>query len=340
MKTILVTGGAGYIGSHTCVELLAAGYRVVVVDNLANGCEEALRRVEQISRRDILFVEADVRDKDALHRAFSDFSIDAVVHLAGLKSVAESIANTDLYYDVNLGGSIALCDVMEAHGVRNIVFSSSATVYGAESSEPIPEYAATRPVQPFGKTKLAVEHHLRKLCEEDDAWNAVSLRYFNPAGAHPSGLIGEDPKGTPSNLAPYITQVVAGFLDELTVFGDDYPTHDGTGVRDYIHIVDLARGNVAAVNLLAEKRSYMALNLGAGRPYSVLEVLSAFKRAAREDIPYVIGSRREGDIATYLADTAKAEMELGFAAKYDMDDIARDAWNWQSKNADGYGANA
>ncbi len=336
MKTILVTGGAGYIGSHTCVELLKAGYGVVVVDNLDNGCEEALRRVERISHRDLMFVNADVRDKDALNTVFADFPVDAVIHFAGLKSVAESVENPDLYYDVNLGGSIALCEVMESHGIQAIVFSSSATVYGLSSNDPIQEQSETRPAQPYGKTKLAVERHLEKLCKDNQTWNAVSLRYFNPVGAHPSGLIGEDPKGTPNNLAPYITQVAAGFRDKLMVFGDDYPTHDGTGVRDYIHVVDLARGHVAAVNFLAEKRGYMALNLGTGRPYSVLEVLSAFKRAVGEDIPYEIATRRDGDIAIYIADTAKAEMELGWAAKFDMDDMARDAWNWQSKNPEGY----
>ncbi len=336
MKTILVTGGAGYIGSHTCVELLEAGFAVVVVDNLDNGCEEALNRVERISHRDLMFEHADVRDKDSLDRVFRDFPIDAVVHFAGLKSVAESVSNPDLYYDVNLGGTIALCEVMESHGVTDIVFSSSATVYGISSSEPIPEYAETQPAQPYGKTKLAAEQHLQTLCEADERWNAVCLRYFNPVGAHPSGLIGEDPKGIPNNLAPYLTQVAAGFRDKLMVFGDDYPTHDGTGVRDYIHVVDLARGHVQALEFLADQRGFMPLNLGTGRPYSVLEVHAAFERAVGEKLPYVIAPRRDGDIAIYFADTAKAEMELGWTAHYDMDDMARDAWNWQSKNPEGY----
>jgi UDP-glucose 4-epimerase len=336
LKTILVTGGAGYIGAHTCVELLEAGYDVVVVDNLATGSEEALRRVEKLSYRDLMFVEADARDAGAMDRTFADFPIDAVVHFAGLKSVAESVENPELYFDVNLGGSIALCDAMERHGVRNIVYSSSATVYGISSSEPIPEYAQTQPAQPYGKTKLAVERHLKDCCENAH-WNAVCLRYFNPVGAHPSGLIGEDPKGTPSNLAPYLTQVAAGFRDKLMVFGDDYPTHDGTGVRDYIHVVDLAQGHVKALDLLKEKRGFKVLNLGTGRPYSVLEVHAAFEKAVGEPIPYEIAPRRDGDIAEYFADTALAEMELGWEARLDIEDMARDAWNWQLKNPEGYG---
>lgn len=339
MKTILVTGGAGYIGSHTCVELLQAGYGVVVVDNLDNGCEEALRRVEQISNRDLMFVNADIRDKDALNTVCTDYPIEAAIHFAGLKSVAESVENPELYYDVNVGGSISLCDVMESHAITNIVFSSSATVYGVSSNEPIPEDAETRPAQPYGETKLAVEHHLETLCQQNTDWTAVSLRYFNPVGAHPSGLIGEDPKGVPNNLTPYITQVAAGFRDMLMVFGNDYPTHDGTGVRDYIHVVDLARGHLAAVKFLEKTRGYTALNLGTGRPYSVFEVISAFERAVGADIPYELAPRRDGDIAIYFADTTKAQIDLEWTAEYDMDDMARDAWNWQSSNPEGYGAN-
>ncbi len=336
MKTILVTGGAGYIGSHTCAELLATGYGVVVLDNLDNGCEAALRRVEQITHRKPVFVQADVRDKDALDRVFREFSIDATVHFAGLKSVAESVANPALYYDVNLGGSVALCDVMDSHGVRDIVFSSSATVYGVSSDDPIPEHAEKQPAQPYGETKLAVEHHLEELCGENAGWNAVCLRYFNPLGAHPSGLMGEDPRGIPNNLAPYITQVAAGFRDRLMVFGNDYPTRDGTGMRDYIHVVDLARGHAAAIRFLDENPGFMPLNLGTGRPYSVLEVLAAFERAVGEEIPYEIAPRRDGDIAIYFADTTKAEKALGWTADFDMDDMAHHAWHWQSKNPEGY----
>ncbi len=336
MKTILVTGGAGYIGSHTCVELLEAGYAVVVVDNFESGRQEALRRVEKISFRDLLFVQADVRDKDALDGVFNDFPIDAVIHFAGLKSVAESVENPELYFDINMGGSINLCDVMEAHGVKDIVFSSSATVYGISSNEPLPEYADTNPAQPYGKTKLAVERHLKSLHDKDSDWNCIALRYFNPVGAHPSGLIGEDPKGTPNNLAPFITQVAAGFREKLMVFGDDYDTPDGTGVRDYIHVVDLAKGHVAALDLLKEKRGYMAMNLGTGRPYSVLEVHAAFEKAVGEPIPYEVAPRRDGDIDMYFADTALAEMEMGWVARLDIEDMAQDAWNWQSKNPDGY----
>ena len=336
MKTILVTGGAGYIGSHTCVELLEAGYAVVVVDSLASGCEEALRRVQQISQRDLLFVQADVRDKDALHAVFKEFPIDAAIHFAGLKSVAESTANPDLYFDVNLNGSIALCEVMEAHGVTNIVFSSSATVYGISSNDPIPETAPTQPAQPYGETKLAVEHYLQRLNELDPNWNAACLRYFNPVGAHPSGLIGEDPSGVPNNLTPYLTQVAIGKRDCLMVFGSDYETHDGTGVRDYIHVVDLALGHVRALDLLWEKRGITTLNLGTGRPYSVLEVHAAFQRAVGRDIPYQLAPRRDGDIAIYFADAAKAEMELDWRPALDMDDMARDAWHWQINNPNGY----
>lgn len=336
MKTILVTGGAGYIGSHTCVELLQAGYRVVVIDSLITGCEKALQRVQQISQRDLLFVKADVRDRHATNAVFREFEIDAVIHFAGLKSVAESTANPDLYFEVNVNGSIALCEVMEKHGVKNLVFSSSATVYGISSSDPIPETAPKRPAQPYGETKLAVEHYLQRLHQLDPSWNAACLRYFNPVGAHPSGLIGEDPGDTPNNLTPYITQVAIGKREELQVFGDDYDTHDGTGVRDYIHVMDLARGHVRALDLLWDKRGVTTLNLGTGRPYSVLEVHAAFQRAVGREIPYQIAPRRDGDIAIYFADAAKAEMELDWRPSYDMDDMARDAWHWQRKNPNGY----
>jgi len=295
LKKILVTGGAGYIGSHTCVELLAAGREVVVLDNLCNASEEALRRVQTISGRTLEFVRGDVRDRAALDALFEAHPIEAVVHFAGLKSVAESVAQPELYFDNNLRGSQLLCEAMAAHGVRNIVFSSTASVYGFPSNEPIPETAPTNPAQPYGETKLAVERHLHQLCAADPSWNAISLRYFNPVGAHPSGLIGEDPGGIPNNLAPFITQVAIGKRDKLMVWGDDWPTADGTGVRDYIHVVDLARGHVHALGLLSENPGELVLNLGTGRPYSVLEVHSAFERAVGRAIPYEIRGRREGD---------------------------------------------
>jgi len=336
LKKILVTGGAGYIGSHTCVELLAAGREVVVLDNLCNASEEALRRVQTISGRTIEFVRGDVRDRAALDALFEAHPIEAVVHFAGLKSVAESVAQPELYFDNNLRGSQVLCEAMAAHGVRNIVFSSTASVYGFPSNEPIPETAPTNPAQPYGETKLAVERHLHQLCTADPSWNAISLRYFNPVGAHPSGLIGEDPGGIPNNLAPFITQVAIGKRDKLLVWGDDWPTADGTGVRDYIHVVDLARGHVHALNLLPDNPGELVLNLGTGRPYSVLEVHSAFERAVGRAIPYEIRGRREGDIAIYFADPGRANALLGWQATLDIDDMARDAWNWQQHNPNGY----
>jgi len=336
LKTILVTGGAGYIGSHTCVELLSAGYSVVVVDNLHNGSEEALRRVEKLGYRDLLFVNADIRDMAAMDKVFADFPIDAVIHFAGLKSVAESVRDPELYFDVNLSGTVILCDAMSNHGVRDIVYSSTASVYGFSSNEPIPETAHTSPAQPYGESKLATEDHLRERNAMDPNWNILNLRYFNPVGAHPSGEIGEDPDGIPNNLTPYITQVAIGKRDMLQVWGDDWETRDGTGVRDYIHVMDLARGHVKALEKLAERPGEMVLNLGTGHPYSVLEVRAAFERVCRQPIPYEIKDRRDGDIAIYFADPSKAEMELGWRSHYDIDDMARDAWNWQKKNPHGY----
>ena len=336
MKTILVTGGAGYIGSHTCVELLAAGYAVVVVDNLCNASEEALRRVRKISGKPLEFQRVDVRNKEALSAVFDEHPIDAVVHFAGLKSVAESVEDPARYFENNLGGTVTLCEVMAAHGIKSIVFSSTAAVYGEPSEEPIPEEAPTHPAQPYGESKLAVERHLHSLVEDDPAWNALSLRYFNPVGAHDSGLIGEDPTDIPHNLAPYITQVAIGKLEVLSVWGDDWPTPDGTGVRDYIHVVDLARAHEHAIELLASNPGELVLNLGTGRPYSVLEVHAAFERAVGQTIPYEIKGRREGDSAMYFADPRKANSMLGWEATRDIDAMARDAWRWQKMNPDGY----
>lgn len=336
MKTVLVTGGAGYIGSHTCVELLAAGHAVVVLDNLCNSSAEALHRVENISGRSLEFVEADVRDRRAVDALFKAHSIDSVVHFAGLKSVAESVAHPELYFDNNLGGTRALCEIMADHGIKDLVFSSTASVYGNPSNDPIPEEAPTQPAQPYGESKLAVEEYLHTLHAADTGWNVLSLRYFNPVGAHPSGLIGEDPNDIPNNLAPYITQVAIGKREKLSIFGNDWDTVDGTGVRDYIHVMDLAHGHVAALDKLADKPGELILNLGTGRPYSVLEVLAAFERAVGKPIPYEFRDRRDGDSSIYYADTRKATKLLNWTAELDIDDMAQDAWRWQQQNPDGY----
>ena len=308
MKTILVTGGAGYIGSHICVELLRAGYAVVVVDNLCNASREALNRVQRITGKPLLFHEQDVRDRKALTGVFAGHAITAVIHCAGLKAVAESITFPERYFDNNVRGASVLCEVMAEQGVKNLVFSSSACVYGRAGNEPIAEGAPTLPVQPYGETKLAVEQYLRELCAGDGQWNAISLRYFNPAGAH------------------------------LEVWGNDWPTADGTGVRDYIHVVDLALGHLQALAKLAENPGELIINLGAGRPYSVLEVHAAFEKATGRKIPYRISPRRAGDIAVSFADPSLAKRLLGWEAVRDIDDMARDAWRWQQLNPNGYGA--
>lgn len=335
--SILVTGGAGYIGSHTCVELLNAGYEVVVVDNLSNSCEEALERVKKITGKDLTFYEADILNREALVRIFEKETIDSVIHFAGLKAVGESVSKPLEYYQNNITGTLVLCDVMRQFGVKNIVFSSSATVYGSPAQIPITEQCPKGTcTNPYGWTKWMLEQILSDLHTADSEWNVILLRYFNPIGAHESGLIGEDPKGIPNNLVPYITQVAVGKLEKLGVFGDDYDTLDGTGVRDYIHVVDLARGHVKAIERLKDKKGVLVYNLGTGNGYSVLQIVKAFEKACHKPIPYEIKERRPGDIATCYADPALAKEELGWTAEKTLDDMCADSWRWQSGNPDGY----
>lgn len=337
MKTILVTGGAGYIGSHTTIELINAGYDVVVVDNLYNSKLEAVKRVEQIVGKKIKFYKYDVCDKDAMRKVFTENKIDAVINFAGYKAVGESVAKPIEYYENNIYGMLALIDVMREFNCKNLVFSSSATVYGNPHTVPITEDFPLSTTNPYGSTKLFIEYILKDLAKADKEFNIAILRYFNPIGAHPSGLIGEDPNGIPNNLCPYITKVAVGKLKEVHVFGNDYPTPDGTGVRDYIHVVDLARGHVLAVKKLLEGSGLYIVNLGTGKGYSVLEMIRSFSKAAGKEIPYVIDPRRAGDIPECYADPGKAEKLIGFKAEKTLDDMCRDALNWQTKNPDGYG---
>ena len=334
---VLITGGAGYIGSHTCVEMLAAGHDLVVVDNLCNSKEESLRRVREIAGRGFDFVRADLRDRAALDAIFRAQPIAAVVHFAGLKAVGESVQLPLEYYDNNIGGTLTLCRAMAAAGVKAIVFSSSATVYGDPASVPIREQFPLCATNPYGRSKLFIEEILRDLQVSDPAWSCILLRYFNPVGAHPSGRIGEDPNGIPNNLMPYVAQVAVGKHPRLRVFGNDYPTPDGTGVRDYIHVVDLARGHVAALDKLTQQPGTLVYNLGTGRGYSVLEMVAAFEQASGRPVPYEIVARRPGDIATCYADPAKAREELGWQAQYAIEAMVTDAWRWQSQNPDGFG---
>lgn len=333
---VLVTGGAGYIGSHTCVELLQAGHDVIVVDNLSNSKEESLRRVQALAGRALAFHKVDLRDRPALDAVFAGTTVDAVIHFAGLKAVGESVAIPLQYYHNNITGTLMLCEVMASRGVKNLVFSSSATVYGDPDSVPIAEDFPLSATNPYGRTKLFIEEILRDLHRADPTWHISVLRYFNPVGAHPSGQIGEDPSGIPNNLLPFIAQVAVGKLPELRVFGNDYPTADGTGIRDYIHVVDLASGHLHALDKLADKPGIMTHNLGAGRGYSVLEVVRAFEQVSGHEIPYNIVARRPGDVATSYADPTKARAELGWTAKRDLLDMCADTWRWQANNPRGY----
>ena len=337
--SILVTGGTGYIGSHTVIQLLNAGYETVVVDNLCNSSKESLKRVEELTGKSVKFYEADIRDRAALDRIFSENKIDSVIHFAGLKAVGESVSKPVEYYDNNICGTLTLIEAMRDAGVKNIVFSSSATVYGNPAFVPITEECPKgNPTNPYGQTKSMLEQILSDVYKADNSWNVILLRYFNPIGAHKSGRIGENPNGIPNNLMPYITQVVVGKLDHLNVFGSDYKTHDGTGVRDYIHVVDLADGHVCAIRKLEENPGLAVYNLGTGNGYSVLDIVKSFEKATGKKIPYVIGPRRSGDIDECYADASKAKRELGWEAKYGIDDMCRDAWNWQSQNPNGYEA--
>lgn len=337
MKTVLVTGGAGYIGSHTVLVLLEAGYRVVVLDNLANSSRESLRRVERLTGKDLVFVEGDIRDRVCLDQLFSDFPVAGVIHFAGLKAVGESVAQPLRYYDCNVVGTIRLLEAMEQAGVRTLVFSSSATVYGDPATVPIREDFPLSATNPYGASKLHIEDMLRDLHVADDRWCLALLRYFNPVGAHESGEIGEDPAGIPNNLMPFVAQVAVGKREKLSVFGADYPTEDGTGVRDYIHVMDLARGHLAALEALESSGGILTANLGTGRGYSVLEMIQAFVRASGRDVPYEVVARRPGDIASCYADPAHAKAVLGWQAGLGIDDMCRDHWRWQEKNPEGFG---
>ena len=335
---ILVTGGAGFIGSHTCVELLDAGHEVVVVDNLSNSCEESLKRVQEITGKKLSFHKADLLDRAALAQVFEqEGPVDAVIHFAAFKAVGESVKLPLKYYGNNITGTIALCEVMAAHGCKNIVFSSSATVYGQPKSVPIREdFPTPGATNPYGWTKLMMEQVFRDVQKADPEWNIILLRYFNPIGAHASGRIGEDPAGIPNNLMPYVAQVAVGKLKELSVFGNDYPTRDGTGIRDYIHVVDLALGHVKAIEKLAQKPGLAIYNLGTGRGTSVLEMVRAFEKASGRKVPYVIKPRRPGDIAECWADPSKAQAELGWRAERDIEKMCEDGWRWQSNNPNGF----
>jgi len=333
---ILVTGGAGYIGSHTVVLLIEAGYEVVVFDNFSNSSKESIKRVEKLVGQEIDVVEGDIRSKDDLERVFSSHKIDAVIHFAGLKAVGESVEQPLRYYDNNVNGTVKLCEVMVKYNCKSIIFSSSATVYGDPHTTPILENFPTSATNPYGRSKLFIEEILRDLYISDNEWRVVLLRYFNPVGAHESGEIGEDPNGIPNNLMPFIAQTAVGKREYLSVFGDDYNTPDGTGVRDYIHVVDLAQGHVDALDRLNEFSKVMTINLGTGKGYSVLEMVKAFEKASGRKVPYKIAPRRAGDIATCFADPSYAKEVLGWEAKRGIEEMCEDSWRWQSQNPDGY----
>ncbi|MDD3591561.1 MAG: UDP-glucose 4-epimerase GalE [Sulfurovum sp.] len=333
---ILVTGGAGYIGSHTCVELLEAGYEIVIFDNLSNASQESIARVEKITGKKVPFIRGDIRSREDLHAAFNAYPIDAVIHFAGLKAVGESVQQPLKYYDNNVHGTTVLCEVMASHGCRSIVFSSSATVYGDPHTTPIREDFPLQATNPYGRSKLFIEEILRDLHTSDKRWKVILLRYFNPVGAHASGLIGEDPNGIPNNLMPFISQVAVGKREHLSVFGDDYDTHDGTGVRDYIHVVDLAQGHLKALEKIDSIDEVLAVNLGTGEGYSVLDMVKAFEKASGKKVPYRIAPRRSGDIAKCFADPGYAKEVLGWEATRDIEAMCQDTWRWQSQNPNGY----
>jgi UDP-glucose 4-epimerase len=337
MKTVLVTGGSGYIGSHTVLQLLEQGFNVVVLDNFSNSSSISLQRVAEITGKTATVIKGDIRDSDCLNNIFTEYDISSVIHFAGLKAVGESVANPLMYYDNNVYGSLSLCQAMARHNVKNIVFSSSATVYGDPVELPLHEGLPTgKPTNPYGMSKLMVELMLSDIYKADPQWNIVLLRYFNPAGAHPSGRIGEDPNGIPNNLMPFITQVATGKRDVLSVFGDDYDTHDGTGVRDYIHVEDLARGHLKALTKIGKSCGLFTCNLGTGQGYSVLDMVTAFEKASGQTVRYAVTSRRGGDVASCYADPTLAATELDWKAQKGLQQMCADSWRWQSHNPDGY----
>lgn len=333
---ILVTGGAGYIGSHTCVLLLEAGYNVTVLDNLDNSCEVSLERVKEITGKEVKFYKVDLLDYEATNKVFEENKFDAVIHFAGLKAVGESVQIPIRYYHNNITGTLNLCDIMSKHGVKKLVFSSSATVYGDPHTVPIKEDFPLSATNPYGQTKLMIEYILKDIYKSDNEWDIAILRYFNPVGSHESGKIGEDPSGIPNNLMPYISQVAIGKLEQLSVFGGDYDTKDGTGVRDYIHVVDLANGHLKALDKIKNDVGVVIYNLGTGTGYSVLDMVKAFSKASGVDVKYKIVDRRPGDIASCYADPTKAKEELGFVATHTLEDMCRDLWKWQTQNPNGY----
>lgn len=335
---ILVTGGAGYIGSHTCIELLNSGYEVVVVDNLCNSSKESLYRVQEITGKKLKFYQADINNKRKMEKIFSKEDIFAVIHFAGLKAVGESVDKPLEYFINNISGTLVLCEVMRNNGVKNIVFSSSATVYGKPESVPIKEDFALSTTNPYGRTKLIIEEMLGDISFSDDQWKIILLRYFNPIGAHESGKIGEDPRGIPNNLLPYVAKVAVGSLPFVSVYGDDYETHDGTGVRDYIHVVDLAKGHIKAIQKIEEISGIEAYNLGTGKGYSVLDIINSFSKACGKEISYRVAPRRAGDIDICYADSSKAKEELGWEAEYGIEKMCEDTWRWQKNNPNGYRA--